>query len=118
MQWFTRHLHRLLDEFARIEVVVKRAAGNFGQLPIMSVGKDRKKLPAWRQVCSQASSCKRIGDWVGSEARDTLLAVRDDGRSSRFESFDCIGNRVVLLRLKLSLSDLLGVVVGVSLLQL
>jgi hypothetical protein len=37
-----------------------------------------------------------------------LLAVRDNGRSGRFEAFDSIGNRSVLLLLQLSRGNLRG----------
>src|SRR6516164_5786363 len=37
-----RYLDRLLDQLACVEIVVKRTAGDLGQLAIMTVSKDRK----------------------------------------------------------------------------
>jgi hypothetical protein len=42
MERLAGHLDCLLDQLTRVEIVVKRAAGDLGQLAIMAVSKDRK----------------------------------------------------------------------------
>src|SRR5262245_2416012 len=118
MEGLVGHLSRLLDELARVEIVAKRAASDFGQLAIMAIGKDREVLPSWSQVLGQSSAGEGVGNRICGEARDSLLAVRDNRRPGRFEALDRIGNRCVLLGFQLGLSYLFGVISRVSQLQL
>ena len=110
MERLAGHLDRLFDELARVEIVAKRAAGDLGQLAIVAIGKDREILSSGRQVGRQSGTGERVGDRIGGEARDALLAVRDDRRACRFEALERIGDGGVLLLFQLVLGDLLRVV--------
>ena len=113
MERFAGHFDGFFDKLARIEIVAERAAGHLGQLAIVAIGKDREILPSGGKVRRQSGAGERVGDRIGGEARDALLAVGDDRRASRFEALKGIGDGGILLLFQLGLGDLLRVVVRV-----
>ena len=92
MERFAGHLDGFFDKLARIEVVAERAAGHLGQLAIVAIGKDREILPSGGKVRRQSGAGQRVGDRIGSETRDALLAIGDDRRARRFEAFNCVSD--------------------------
>ena len=109
---------RLVERVGGVGLVRGRAAGEPGQLPVVTVGEDGEVLPAGPgQMIGQPGACQRVGDRVGGEARPPLLAVGDDRLAGRLQVLDRIRDRLVLLGFQLVVGDLPGVVAAVRLLQ-
>ena len=103
MKRLAGHLDCFFYEVARIKVIVERAAGDLGQLPIMAISKNGEVLSSRPKVWRQSTAGEGVSNRIRSKARNALFAICDNRRSGRFEALERIGDGSVLLLLKLSL---------------
>src|SRR5215468_7352835 len=85
---------------------------------MVSVGENGEVLSIRGQMLGETRAGERVGDGIGREARDSLLAVRHNGSTGCFHPLDRVKTGSVLLSRQLFLGDFTGVITGISRLQL